>query len=412
MKYLFLILSLIALNGACYSQTEEPRVKTGADLIIEKYFDIIKGKKIGLTTNHTGLLHDGTHLVDVLHKKNDVEIIALFGPEHGIRGDAPDGLSITHGADAKTGITVYSLYGKVNKPTKEMLKDVDILMFDIQDVGARFYTYISTLFYILQAGAENNIPVIILDRPNPINGVNVDGPILDMKYTSFVGIAPLPIMHGMTVGELAVYFNEEKLLGENLKADLTVIKVETWQRVQYFNDIFDNWVNPSPNIPNLNAAIVYPGVCLIEGTNVSEGRGTYEPFLTIGAPFIDSEKLIEELNSLNIKGASFNGIEYIPVEIQNMANSPKYENETCNGIKIFITDRNSFEPVKFGVKLIYALHKLFPEFKFNESRFNKLAGTNKLLEAIKNGIKPEDIFKSWESELSDFNKIRTKHLLY
>ena len=275
-----------------YNYNPANNVICGADILISDSLNLIKGKGIGIVTNHTAVLSNGTHLVDSLFNIKNINIVALFGPEHGIRGDAPDGLTITDGKDSKTGIPVYSLYGKIRKPTKEMLKGVDVLIFDIQDIGARFYTFISTMYYTLEAAAENNIPVIILDRPNPIGGLKVSGNIREEEFKSFVGIAPIPIMHGMTVGELAILFNEQHYLENNLHANLTVIKIKNWQREQLFNQTGLKWINPSPNMINLDEAMIYPGLCLLEGTNISEGRGTQKPFLTFGAPYINSNQLI------------------------------------------------------------------------------------------------------------------------
>ncbi len=294
-----------------------------------------------------------------------------------------------------------------------MLKDIEVLIFDIQDVGARFYTYISTLFYIVQAAAENNIPLIVLDRPNPINGIYVDGPLRKPELNSFVGIAPLPITHGMTIGELAKYFVGEKLIGENLKVDLQIIKMKNWDRNLFYDQLNSDWIKPSPNIPSLETAIVYPGTCLIEGTNISEGRGTDSPFLTIGAPFINSGELIEKLGKQNVKGIALEPISFTPIEIHAVVSNPKYKNEKCNGIKIKITDRHKFESVKFGIRLIAALHKLYPnEFKFRDDSFDRLAGDKSVRQKIIEGISGEEIIKSYQNELNGFKEIRKKYLLY
>lgn len=406
-----LIVLLLLSFTSLFAQSDI--VLTGADLIISKQFSLIKGKKLGIVTNHSALLQNKAHLIDSLFHMQDVKITALFGPEHGIRGDAPDGNTITHGKDSKTGIPVYSLYGEIRKPTKEMLKDIDVLIFDIQDVGVRFYTYISTLFYTLQAAAENNIQVIVLDRPNPITGIKIDGPIRKDELTSFVGIAPIPVMHGMTVCELAFMFNESGLLGNNLKADLKTVKMENWKRSYYFNDCSLNWIKPSPNIPDVETTIVYPGTCLIEGTNVSEGRGTKSPFLTIGAPYINSQALIDELNKMNISGVTYTAVDFTPVDISNMANNPKYEDKLCHGISINVADRNLFEPVRFGIKLVTALHSIFPnDFKFSDSRFDRLSGDKVIREKIQNNTDPEKIIAGWQNELNQFIELRTKYLLY
>ena len=409
MKFLTTLL-LLALTVVSFPKN---KVTTGADLLLSKEFNLIKGKKLGIVTNHSAILANGVHLVDTLFHRNDVSISALFGPEHGIRGDAPDGISITNGKDTRTGLPVYSLYGKINKPTPEMLKDVDVLVFDIQDVGARFYTFISTLFYTVQAAAENHIPLLILDRPDMISGDKVDGPVRKEGLKSFVGIAPIPIMYGMTIGELAKMYNESGMIGKDLKADLTVIKMEGWQRNYYYDDCDLKWVKPSPNIPDLETAIVYPGMCLIEGTNVSEGRGTHAPFLTIGAPYVNSKDLISELNKLNIPGVSFVEEDYTPVDIPNMTSNPKYKGELCHGIKSTITDRSKFAPVQFGINLIYALNKLYPEkFEFRGSRFDKLSGDTTIREQFKSGVTPDKIIAGWQNELDQFMNFRKQFLLY
>lgn len=387
-------------------------VVSGADILVSHEIKLIEGKRVGIITNHTAILSDGSHLVDALVKNPKVRIVSLFGPEHGVRGDAAAGEHIISGVDEKTNIPVISLYGERRKATKEMLKDIDVLIFDIQDVGARFYTYISTLFYGIQSAAENEIPIIVLDRPNPISGIKVDGPVLDMKHTSFVGIAPIPIMHGMTVGELAKYFVGEKLIGDFKDVKLTVVKMENWKRSMYFDECKLPWLNPSPNIPNLNTAIVYPGTCLIEATNVSEGRGTYDPFLTIGAPFINSEELITELGHYDIKGISLSATQFTPDSIPKMVNSPKQRGKLCYGIKITVTEREQFEPVRFGFILLYSLKKLYSDFELREKSFYRLGGKTEGYKQIMSLEKPDKMFESWESELGEFLRVRSKYLLY
>ncbi len=410
-RFLFIFVFLVSIT--CATPNSNTKVISGADLLISENLDIIKGKNLGIVTNHTAVLASGIHLVDSLVNIPQVKVTALFGPEHGIRGDAPDGLKVSDGKDSKTGIPVYSLYGKINKPTPEMLKDVDVLIFDIQDIGARFYTFISTMYYTIQAAAENNIPVIILDRPNPIGGIKVGGPNRIDSFKSFVGIAPIPIMHGMTVGELATMFNEEGYLENNVKANLKVIKVKNWDREQLFNQTGLKWINPSPNMINLEAAAIYPGLCLLEGTNISEGRGTYKPFLTFGAPYIDSEKLIKNLESYKIPGIKFVPAKYTPVEIPNMASKPKYAELECNGVELIIDVKADFDPVKFGVIVIYEIHKLFPDkFEFRKKSIDRLYGSTTFSEYITNNNTPDEIFSTWQNDLSNFIKIRNKYLLY
>ncbi|MBU0475508.1 MAG: DUF1343 domain-containing protein [Bacteroidetes bacterium] len=392
---------------------QQVKVKVGADVLVSDNLNLIQNKRIGIVTNHSAVLSNGTHLVDTLTTLANVKVTTLFGPEHGIRGNAPDGNTISDGIDSKTKLPVYSLYGKIRKPTKEMLQNVDILIFDIQDIGARFYTFISTLYYTLEAAAENNIPIIVLDRPNPINGITVDGPIRTEEFKSFVAIAQIPIQHGMTIGELANMFNNEKWLENEVKADLTVIKMKDWKREYLFSDCNLPWVVPSPNIPDLETAIIYPGMCLLEGVNVSEGRGTYAPFLTIGAPFINSNEVLAELKKLNISGIDIKPITFTPKSIENMSTSPKYKDIECYGLSLKITDSKNIMALRFGIELLYSIHKLYPNnFEFRNNWLDKLFGNTNLTEMLKNNSTPEEIFNTWENELSNFKTLREKYLLY
>lgn len=394
------------------SYSQEKNLLTGADILIKDYLDLLKGKRIGLVTNHTAILKNGTHLVDTLSSIKDMNLTALFGPEHGIRGIAEAGKEIKNDVDLKTGIPVYSLYGKNKKPVKEILQDVDLILYDIQDVGVRFYTYISTMFYVLQAAAENKIPVIVLDRPNPIDGVTIEGPLLKEELKSFVGIAALPVRYGMTPGELANFFSGENYLEENLKPDLTIIELQGWERDGYFNDYDVKWIPTSPNIPDFESALVYPGTCLLEGTNISEGRGTKNPFITIGAPFVNSAELIEEMNRYGLEGVKLKAISFTPDKIPGAAENPKYENQLCNGIFIEITDKRKFKGFEFGIKLLSCLIKLYPEsIRFN-SYFDKLAGDKTLRELLLKSVQVEEIIFGWRKETEHFKSVRKKYLLY
>ncbi len=409
----YIVIFFWSVAMQCQPATGPDRVLVGADKLLSDRYDLIKGKNIAIVTNHTAVLSSGVHLVDTLFARNDVTISALFGPEHGIRGDAPDGLAIKDGTDAKTGIPVYSLYGKTRKPTREMLKDTDVILFDIQDIGARFYTFISTMYYTIEAAADFGIPLIILDRPNPIGGIKVDGPIRSGDLKSFVAIAPIPVVHGMTVGELALMFNEESMIGSDKKADVTVVKARNWQRGFYYDDCGLEWINPSPNMNSLNTALVYPGMCLIEGVNVSEGRGTFTPFLKIGAPYIDSDALITELSNFGIEGIEISPISFSPKSIDNMSVNPKYKNEICYGIELNLTDREKFESLKFGIILIYAIHKLYPDdFEFRKNWLDKLFGRTYLREMISDNRHPSEIFLKWKDDVKAFKELRKKYLLY
>lgn len=407
--YIIAMLCFVVIDA----NAQKVNITLGADLLLSEKIALVENKSVGIITNHSAILSNSVYLVDTLNNLKNVKVIALFGPEHGIRGDAPDGHSIKDGIDSKTNIPVYSLYGKLRKPTKEMLAGIDVLIFDIQDIGARYYTFISTLYYSLVAAAENNIPIIVLDRPNPINGIIVDGPLRTEGLKSFVAIATIPIQHGMTIGELALMFNSEGWLGDGLSADLTIIKMSGWQRELFFDDYYLTWINPSPNIPSLNTAILYPGTCLLEGVNVSEGRGTYSPFLTFGSPYIDSDELKNELEKYDHKGFELTPLSFTPISIVNMSTSPKYKDIKCNGIKINVIDKHQVRALRFGITLLYTIHKLYPnDFQFRSNYLDKLFGNKYLTEMIKANNSPSDIFAKWDSDLHLFKNVRDKYLLY
>jgi len=294
-----------------------------------------------------------------------------------------------------------------------MLKGIDVLIFDIQDVGARFYTYISTLYLCLESAAENKIQFIVCDRPNPIGGDKVDGPILKQEFKSFVGIAPIPVQHGMTIGELALYFNDLIESEKNIRADLIVLQMENWKRNQLFDKTELNWIKPSPNIVKLETALVYPGTCLFEATNISEGRGTHSPFLQIGAPFINNHELIEELKKLNFNSVDIQTVQFVPVDIPGMSINPKFENQTCNGILIKVKDPENFYPVQFGLALVSTLRKLYPDdFKINTKRMNLLIGDDNITVLLNSGTDFQIIVNLYQNELNQFKQIRNKYLLY
>jgi uncharacterized protein YbbC (DUF1343 family) len=397
----------LAVGGYASAQ-----VKTGADLLFEKYFSLVEGKRVGLVTNHSALLSNGKHLADALHEDKRTQLVALFGPEHGVRGNAPAGARVQNAVDEKTGVPVYSLYGAINKPTDEMLKNVDVLIYDLQDVGVRFYTFISTLSYAMEAAAEHHIPFIVLDRPNPIRGTWVEGFNRDDSLRSFVGLHPIVIAHGMTIGELAEMYNGEGWMKNGVKANLTVVKMEGWKRTMWYDQTGLKWVRPSPNLPTLESAIVYPGTCFIEGTNLSEGRGTERPFQYIGAPYADGVKWARILNEYKLKGVAFEPIEFTPRSIDNAAMHPKYEGVKCNGIFVRIVNRDELEPVKVGVYILSTARQLFADSLKWRRSIDRLAGTPKLREAIDAGVAPEKIVQMWQSDVEKFEKIRAKYLLY
>jgi uncharacterized protein YbbC (DUF1343 family) len=407
-----LLLIVVLLISAC-AQPQPERVRIGAEQFFDEYLDLVEDKTVALITNHTGLLPDGRHIADAMFEHPSVQIVLLFGPEHGIRGDADH--AVDHGTDERTGLPVYSLYGDVRKPTPEMLENIDVIVFDIQDVGARFYTYISTMNNAMEAAAEQGKKFIVFDRPNPITGLYVDGTITDPEFRSFVGIQPIPVAHGMTVGELATMFNEEGWLENGIKADLTVIKAENYTRDMWYDQTGLPWIKPSPNMLSLNTAIVYTGTCFLEGINVSEGRGTEYPFEYLGAPWVDAEQLATALNAYALPGVTFEPVQYTPGEMVDGIRiyPPKYVGETVNGVYLNITDRNTFEPVKAGVYILHTLASLYPDqFQWRESRMDNLWGTDLVRMMISEGKTPEDIIGSWQTDLVRFMSVREKHLLY
>ncbi|WP_372920114.1 exo-beta-N-acetylmuramidase NamZ domain-containing protein [Salegentibacter sp.] len=393
-------------------KTENP-VKIGAEKLFEaKYFDLIKNKKIGLVTNHTGLLPNGEHIVDLLHENPETELTMLFGPEHGIRGE--EDTHVTDSKDEKTGLPVISLYGKTRKPTAEMLEDVEVLIFDIQDIGARFYTYIKTMLLVQEAAAEHDIPFIVLDRPNAIGGIYVDGPV-GKPGELVTDIDMLPITHGMTVGELATMFNQEREKSGMAAADLQVIPMENYKREFWYDQTGLPWIKPSPNMLNLTTAAFYPATCLLEGTNVSEGRGTLQPFELIAAPWINPEELITQLQSYDLKGISYKTTKFTPQQMVDGIEiyPPKFMGEEIPAVEMNLTDRDSFKSVEAGIYILHALKQLYPEeLEWRLPRLDDLLKTDKVRKALDAGETPEDIIEQWQNDLQAFQKIRAKYLLY
>lgn len=385
------------------------KVKLGNEVLLEENIALIKGKRVGLVTNQTGLTGGLSSLADVLLSHSEVNLVALFGPEHGYRGDAQAGIEVESYIDKKTNLPVYSLYGDTKSPTSAMLKDVEIILFDIQDIGVRYFTYIYTMAYVLESVGKVGLPFVVLDRPNPLGGIKVEGNIVEEDFESFVGNYALPIRHGMTMGELATYFNEEFRMG----VDLKVIKMKNWQRGIYYDETSLIWVPPAPNILTLDTAFIYPGTCLIEGTNISEGRGTVKPFEMIGAPWIDAIELSRELNSRKLPGVLFRPVYFSPL-------MSKYKDKKCEGVQFHTTDREAFLPVLSGLTLLEVIIELYPgSFEWREPSssehhffFDLLCGTDKIRKGLMKGGKAEDIVKSWKDELLNFKGKRERYLLY
>ncbi|EGA88506.1 hypothetical protein GPDM_15504 [Planococcus donghaensis MPA1U2] len=376
-------------------------IKLGVEVLLEEQKELIIGKNVGLITNPTGVDQELNSIVDLLNNDPEINLTALYGPEHGVRGDAQAGQYVDYYIDEVTGLPVYSLYGKTRKPSPEMLEGIEVLIFDIQDVGARFYTYIYTMALAMEAAQEQGIPFIVLDRPNPLGGTKVEGPVLDLAYASFVGQYAIPLRHGMTVGELAEFFNEEIEIG----VDLTVVKMEGWQRQSYYDETGLEFVPPSPNMPTLDTALVYPGTALIEGTNASEGRGTTKPFEYIGAPFINSTELAQELNALQLPGVSFRATSFTPA-------FSKHVGKLSHGVQVHVTDREAYLPIETGLHIVKTIYDLYPDQLQLTSFFNNLIGNEWISNGIKEGMTVEEMKERWQGELKEFKKVRRNYLLY
>tara|TARA_B100001013_G_scaffold338709_1_gene259921 strand:- start:2223 stop:3494 length:1272 start_codon:yes stop_codon:yes gene_type:complete len=354
-------------------------VRTGLDILLDSKIDLITGKTIALVTNQTGIDQNGNPNYKRLMSMDEIKLKVVFSPEHGLFGEADK--EITYANQIEDLPKVYSLYGSRRKPTKEMLDGIDMIIYDIQDIGARFYTYISTLGLVMEAAAELNIPIIVLDRPNPIRSDIVEGPILDLKYQSFIGKYPIPIRYGWTIGELAEKIILEKWIHPTPK--LITIPMEGWNASLWYDETTLPWVKPSPNIPNLETALIYPGMCLLEGTNISEGRGTDKPFKWFGAPWINSKNLSQELNKLKLSGVVFVPKSFTPISIPGVADKPKYENQLCHGLEIRIIDRNKYNSVKTGISVLKKINELYPDFLIiKKTRLNKLWGSDTLLKTL------------------------------
>jgi len=391
-----MLLSVVAMSAVAVAA--DP-VLTGVDVLRRDQFKTLAGQRVGLITNHTGLTADGVTTVQLLHDAPNVKLAALFSPEHGFEGKL-DVSRIGDATDESTGLKIFSLYGKTRKPTPEMLQEIDTIVFDIQDIGARFYTYTSTMGEALKAAAEHGKRFVVLDRPNPINGVDVAGPMLDAGQESFVGFHSLPVRHGMTIGELAMMFKSEL----KLDVDLQVVKCEQWKRDMFWDGTGLVWVNPSPNMRCLTQALLYPGIGMIETTNISVGRGTDTPFEVIGATWIEPRQLAAALNAQNVPGVVFVPIRYSPA-------SSKYADEVCGGINIIITDREKFEPLQTGFEISRQLQKLYPDDWKSQSAY-RLLGNKKTLNAITEGQSADDVRRAAAEGVDEFIARRKKFLLY
>lgn len=375
-------------------------VLAGIDVLAAEGFAPLAGKRVGLITNQTGRAADGRRTVDVLAAAPGVKLVALFAPEHGLLGRVGDEGGIADSRDAATGRPVFSLYGQTRRPTAEMLAGLDVLVFDIQDAGVRYYTYSTTMAYAMEAAAKRKIEFVVLDRPNPLNGVAVEGPMLDPDRLSFEGYFPLPLRHGMTLGELARLFNESNRIG----AALSVVPMQGWRRALWFDETSIAWVNPSPSLRSVRANTFYPAVELLREGGVAVGRGTDAPFELFGAPWVEAEKLAGYLNAREIPGVRFEPLRFTPTE-------DVYAGRLCQGVRLVLTDRNALPVGRLGVELLAALARLYPnDFKLEKTI--RLVGSKKTIECLQAGDDPRDIVAGWEADLEAFRRKRARTLLY
>ncbi len=387
-------------------------VKLGLERILYEQNNLLKNLRLGLICNQSSVDHQFQHAADLFFENDKLNLVALFGPQHGIRGDVQDNMVETsHAIDRLTKLPIYSLYSETRQPTEEMLLSMDALVFDLQDVGCRVYTFIYTMANVMRACAMFGKKIFVLDRPNPIGGLLAEGNFLEKGHESFVGQFPLPMRHGLTVGELAKLFNTEF----HINCDLEVITMNNWERQDFYDETDAPWVMPSPNMPTVDTTVVFPSTVYFEGTKVSEGRGTTRPFEIVGAPYIDSNEYADELSALELPGVIFRPINFLPT-------FQKYSNQSCGGVFLHITERNLFEPVITGLAMVKIMYELYPkdfewkdtpyEYEFDRNPFDVIAGTTKIREMIEEGKSIAEIKLSWKNDVEDFNELRKKYFLY
>lgn len=405
-----LILSLgITMNANAY-RVEKPRITLGNEVLLQDHLDWVKGKRVGLITNPSGVNSQLISVIDVLMEHPEVNLVALYGPEHGVRGDVIGGERIVDSTDERTGLPVYSLYGSTREPTEEFLKGVDVLLFDIQDIGSRSYTYISTMAAAMKGAAKHGKEFIVLDRPNPLGGEMVEGNILDPEFSSFIGYYPIPYIHGMTIGELALLFNEHFEIG----CDLKVSKMKGWTRDMLFPETGLSWINTSPHIPEADTAVFYNITGIFGELNgVNIGVGYTAPFKLVGAPWIDAQEFSDYLNGLKLPGMQFTPVYYKPYYYH-------FQGEDCQGVRIYLMDTSKVRPCHVGIHIMTALRDLYPDqfnFEIPENKrridmFDKACGTDQVRKDFTAGLSAEKIIKNWESNLGPFIQIRKKYLIY
>jgi uncharacterized protein YbbC (DUF1343 family) len=392
----FSIFSVVLISVAVPARGAE--VLCGIDVLKRDHFKLLDGRNVAIITNQTGRDRDGNRIVDLLHEAKNVNVVRLFSPEHGLYGKLDE--KVGHGKDEKSGLAVYSLYGETRRPNDQMLQGVDTLVFDIQDIGTRYYTYIATMGNCMEEAAKRKIRMVVLDRPNPIRGTLVDGPIAEKEFHGFTAFGPLPVVHGMTAGELAKMFNTEY----GINCDLVVVPCEGWKREMWYDETNLTWVNPSPNMRNLTQATLYPCIGLLEATNLSVGRGTDQPFEYIGAPWIDGQKLAAALNEAKLPGLRFVPIEFTP-------NTREFRDKLCRGVYVIVTDREALQPVMSGLAIAWHLDKLFGK-TFEIDKVVRLLQNRQALQALKSASDPTSLPSAWRDEVEQFKSKRAKHLIY
>ncbi len=388
------------------------KVKPGLEVFLEERIELARERRIGIIANQSSVNSRLEHIVDLFLRHPAVQVTALMGPQHGVWGETQDNMiEWEDHRDTRTGLPVYSLYGKSCRPSPEALSRVDTIVFDLQDVGSRYYTFLSTMTLAMEACTAADKAFIVLDRPNPLNGVSVEGTVLDARFRSFVGCYPLAIRHGMTVGELALYFNAEFDLGCRLE----VVKMQGWKRDSFFDETGLQWIPPSPNLPTLDSALVYPGMCLLEGTHLSEGRGTTRPFELSGAPWVDPHQMVERLKEMDLPGVFFRPLFFVPT-------FHKWSGESVGGVQIHLLDRHRFKPFLTGLALVGVYRELAGdrfqwkeppyEYECEKLPFDILCGTDRVRRLIEAEATLEELERSWENELEEFRKVRERYLLY
>ena len=407
LRTLIVVVGLVLVSPAVIAPAvpaQEAAAHPGVEQLLDSVPAALRGKRIGLITNHTGIDTRGASIIDRIMASPELRLVALFAPEHGIRGTAADGVKISSSKDTRTGLPIFSLYGETRRPTARMLAGVDALLFDMQDVGARPYTYISTMSLAMRAAKAKGIPFVVLDRPNPIGGHIVEGGVLDPAFASFTGIHPIALRHGMTIGELARLFNDRF----GIDANLMVVPMRGWKRDMWFDETRLPWINPSPNIRRLETAIHYPGTVFIEATNLSEGRGTDHPLEQAGAPWLRASEVADSMNALGLPGIRFEAVRFTPAP-----DAAKYPRRALNGVRFILTDRESYRPVRTALLFIDLVRRMHPEFRWTErgAGMDRLAGSSAMRRAIEAGRLTATLAE-WEREAAHFDVERRPYLLY